>query len=203
MLKEEYDVEVMPPEEASDDVLRTHISPINFRCNDSSGIAKLLSAATAPGQIIENGRRLILNTEHVAFFATQLPSDPEKYGRLKDNLAILLNAAEAKINSLIVQLSLEYERHQLLKNVIRKVANSMMSIQQHYSDHESDIRAILREFRNHMESVLMALDLDEQQEIALNNSINAFLNRMMDTEETKNLIQSAFESLLQDLKKIQ
>ena len=46
-------------------------------------------------------------------------------------------------------------------------------------------------------------DFDEKQEEALTNSIDAFLNRMMDTEETKSLIQSSFKSLPQDLKKIQ
>lgn len=183
--------------------LRTHKGLFNFRCDDSSDIAKLLSAATARGQIIENGRRLILNTEHVAFFATKLPPDQGKYGRLKDNLAILLNAAEAKMASLKLELSLEDERDQLLSDVITEVAGSMKNIQQHYSDHEGDIQGISQEFKDHMESVLMAIDLDEKQEEALTNSIEAFLNRMMDTEATKNLIQSSFKSLLQNLKKIQ
>ncbi|MCG8672582.1 MAG: hypothetical protein MI867_24480 [Pseudomonadales bacterium] len=183
--------------------LRTHNGALNYGCETGSDIAKLLSAATSRGQIIENGRRLILNTPNVAFFATKLPSDPEKYGRLKDNLAILLNAAEAKISSLKVELSLADQRDQLLTDVMSKVVDSMTSIQTHYGDHESAIRHISQEFKDHMESVLMAIDLDEKQEDALTQSIESFLNRMMDTEETKQLIQSSFKSLLLDLKKIQ
>lgn len=182
--------------------LRTHVGNLNFKCSPESDIAKLLSVATLDGKIIENGRRLILSREHVAFFATKLPSDPEKYGRLKDNLALLLNAAEAKMTSLIVELSQEEERDALLSEVIAKVVSSMQTIQTHYEDHETDIRDIAQEFKDHLESVLMAIDLDEKQEEALVNSIEAFLVRMMDTEETKSLIQQSFQSLLIDLKRI-
>ncbi|MCG8312121.1 MAG: response regulator [Pseudomonadales bacterium] len=182
--------------------LRAHVGNLNFRCDSNSDIAKLLSAATVPGQIIENGRRLILSRGHVAFFATKLPKEEEKYGRLKDNLSILLKAADAKMSSLLVELSLEDERDALLKAVMDKVTGSMKSIKTHYESHETDIRLISQEFKDHMESVLMAIDLDEKQEDALTRSIDAFLNRMMDTEATKALIESSFNSLLLDLKRI-
>lgn len=182
--------------------LRSHTGELNFNCKTGSDIARLLSAATLDGRIIENGRRLILSRKHVAFFATKLPADPEKYGRLKDNLAILLNAAEAKMTSLIVELSQDAEREQLIDDVIGKVINSMTRIHQHYENHEADIRHISQEFKDHLESILMAIDLDEKQEEALLKSVHAFLDRMMDTEATKTLIQDAFKSLLLDLKKV-
>ncbi|MDX1692900.1 MAG: response regulator [Ketobacteraceae bacterium] len=182
--------------------LRTHVGNLNVKCQPDSDIVRLLDAATLDGRIIENGRRLILSRKHVAFFATKLPADEEKYGRLKDNLAILMNAAEAKMTSLIVELSQDDERETLINDVISKVLNSMTAIQHHYENHESDIHHISREFKDHLETILMAIDLDEKQEEALLKSVHAFLDRMMDTEATKNLIQDAFKSLLMDLKKV-
>lgn len=182
--------------------LRAHAGDLNFNCKADSDIARLLSAATLDGRIIENGRRLILSRKHVAFFATKLPADEEKYGRLKDNLAILMNAAEAKMTSLIVELSRDAEREALLDEVMGKVINSMTAIHQHYENHEGDIRQISQEFKDHLETILLAIDLDEKQEEALLKSVHDFLDRMMDTEATKKLIQDSFKSLLMDLKKV-
>lgn len=182
--------------------LRTHAGASNFRCQKDSDVVKLLSAATLDGKIIENGRRLIFSKTHVAFFATKIPSDPEKYGRLKDNLALLLNAAEAKMTSLIAERTQVEEREALIQDVMEKVLNSMTTIGSHYENHETDMQVTAQEFRDHMESILMAIDLDEKQEEALLKSIESFLTRLLDTEETKSLIQHSFKSLLIDLKKI-
>lgn len=63
---------------------------------DEALISKHLNA----GRLVEVGNRLIINYEHSSLLVENVPDEDEVKGALRDNLAILMESVEARVNSL-------------------------------------------------------------------------------------------------------
>ena len=53
-----------------------------------------------------------------------------------------------------------------------------------------------------METALITLGLDETQEDSLNDTLDDFVNQVIETDQTKNLIEESFKQLLRGLDKL-
>ncbi len=175
----------------------------NFRCADDSLEARVLAAGRNKPKVVENRGRLIMNQQHVSLLVSQLDNvDPNRYGRLKDNLAIMMNTAEARIVSLAHELSIEERRAEIVRGVTDHVGHSMEAIRDQFTRYEAGVWRNVMEFKDHMSDVMMAIALDEDHEAILMRSIDGFLSELTETQKTKALIDSSFETLLQEMSKL-
>lgn len=183
--------------------LRTGDRVYNFRCADDSLEARVLTAGRHKPRIVENRGRLIMNQAHVSLLVTALDNvDPNRYGRLKDNLAIMMNTAESRIDSLSRELSVEARRAEIIKGVTDHVGTSMEAIRDQFSHFEDSVWQNVMEFKDHMSDIMMKLALDEDHEAVLMDSIDGFLRKLTETHKTRALIDSSFETLLQEMRKL-
>lgn len=56
------------------------------------------------GRIFEFKTRMVINYPHVSILMSHVPDDPEVRGRIRDNVAMLAEGAEARVNSLLIEL---------------------------------------------------------------------------------------------------
>jgi DNA-binding response OmpR family regulator len=56
------------------------------------------------GRIFEFRTRMVINYEHVSILMSDVPDDMELRGRIRDNVAMLAEGAEARVNSLLIEL---------------------------------------------------------------------------------------------------
>jgi DNA-binding NarL/FixJ family response regulator len=120
--------------------LRSEGQRYNFRCEDESLEAKVLTAGRSKPKVVESRGRLIMNQSHVSLLVTALEGvDPNRYGRLKDNLAIMMNTAESRIESLARELSAEARRAEIIKGVTDHVGTSMEAIRDQFGRFEESV----------------------------------------------------------------
>lgn len=175
----------------------------NFRCADTSLEARVLAAGRNKPKVVENRGRLIMNQAHVSLLVVNLENiDPNRYGRLKDNLAIMMNTAESRIESLARELSVEERRAEIIRGVTDHVSVSMEAIREQFASFETSVWRNVMEFKDHMSDIMMKLALDEDHEAVLMDSIDGFLKKLTETQKTKALIDSSFETLLQEMRKL-
>lgn len=183
--------------------LRSQGGVYNFRCDDDSLEARVLAAGRSKPKIVENRGRLIMNQQHVSLLVINLENvDPNRYGRLKDNLAIMMNTAEARIDSLAHELSIEERRAEIVRGVTDHVCVSMEAIREQFARYEAGVWRNVIEFRDHMSDIMMAIALDEDHEGIIMRSIDGFLKELTETQKTKALVDSSFETLLHEMGKL-
>lgn len=175
----------------------------NVRCNDESLEARVLAAGRNKPKVVENRGRLIMNQPHVSLLVSDLDNvDPNRYGRLKDNLAIMMNTAESRIESLSHELQQEQQRAEIVRGVTDHVSASMQAIREQFTRYEAGVWRNVMEFRDHMSDIMMAIALDEDHEAILMRSIDGFLKELGETQKTKELVDRSFETLLQEMRKL-
>lgn len=184
--------------------LRSGTGIFNFRCDDDSLEARVLAAGKSKPKVVESRSRLIMNQEHISLLLVvdQENLDPNRYGRLKDNLAIMLNTTESRMHSLDREISAEERRSEIIAGVTNHVSVSMEAIRQQFVTFEASVWRNVTEFKDHMSAIMMAIALDEDQEHCLMESIDGFLEKLTETQKTKALIDSSFETLLEEMSKL-
>lgn len=175
----------------------------NVGCENGSFEANLLTKSVKKGKIIEGAQKLIINDERISLLIKNTPSkDDPKYGRIKDNLAMMISATGARVITIDLVTQLEAQRESGLKSIIGNARSSMHNIRDTFNIYEQNIWTKIQEYREHTESVLNALGLSEEQEETLMESLDEFVQQVIETDETKNLIESSFTNLLAELDKL-
>ncbi len=133
--------------------LRTPKSSLNFsNLGSLSPIEEELLARIAKmnGRIAESGPRIFINYEHASLMVKNMPfGDDVKMGRLRDNLAIMLEGADERLAMISIEISIN-DSLELTKATHQSIA----------SDHMALIEQNLEQFK----SSLLNLGLDKQQE---------------------------------------
>lgn len=63
----------------------------------------IISKLHGIGRIFEFKRRMVINYEHVSILMNDVPDDTDQRGRIRDNVAMLAEGAEARIASLLIE----------------------------------------------------------------------------------------------------
>lgn len=175
----------------------------NFGCADDSFEAQLLTSSLKKGKIIEGAHKIIINDERISLLLKNTPAkDNPKYGRIKDNIAMMMGATDARVTTINLVTQLETERASGLQSIMGAARESMHKIHENFTEYEQNIWQKIQEFREETERVLVSLGLSEEQEDTLIESLDQFVKHVMETDETKTLIETSFNKLLADLDKL-
>ena len=175
----------------------------NIGCENDSFEANLLTKSVEKGKIIEGAHKLIINDKRISLLIKNTPDkDDPKYGRIKDNLAMMISATGARVITIDLVTQLELQRESGLNAIIGNARSSMHSIRDTFNIYEKNIWSKIQEYREHTESVLNTLGLSEEQEETLMESLDQFVQQVIETDETKDLIESSFTNLLGELDKL-
>ncbi len=178
-------------------------SIFNAGCENDSFEANLLSKSVKKGKVIEGAHKLIINDERISLLIKNTPAkDDPKYGRIKDNLAMMISATGARVITIDLVTQLELQRKSGLNSIIGNARNSMHNIHDTFNIYEKNIWTKIQEYREHTEGVLVSLGLSEEQEETLMESLDEFVKQVIETDKTKDLIDSSFTSLLSELDKL-
>ncbi|PCJ45742.1 MAG: hypothetical protein COA99_04160 [Moraxellaceae bacterium] len=173
---------------------------VNFGCADNSFEAHLLSKSLKKGKLIEGVHKFIINDQRISILVTNTPNkeDP-KYGRLKDNLAMMLGVTDARITTIDLVILLADKRKSGLQSVTANTSESMLEIRDTFNTYEKNIWQKIIDYREHTDGIIMTLGLSEEQEITLIDALDQFVESITETEATKHLIESSFKEMLYQL----
>ena len=154
---------------------------------DCSGVVKPLGVSLITNlkenkRIFDFNSRTLFNFPYISILIKNMPlDDPEKYGRHKDNLALLVEGANARIQSLLVTNS--------LRQLIESTRLALGEIQSNNELHRLETTRIFDDLIERVEESILTADLSEEQEnrlLGLVTGASERMNQLYDQSEATN-----------------
>jgi len=159
----------------------------------------LMQSGHSGGRIMEFGRRMLVNYPQTSLLVKNVPYEDEvRFGRIKDHLAVVLSATDARVGSLDMEEKLR-EKDKLL-SVVNDAEKSLKQFRDNQSNmlkrvaiERGDIKMELRE-----ELLMLSLN-DEQEEHMLNlvddhmNSLDGLYREAIDWQEAIEPVMKALQ----------
>lgn len=175
----------------------------NIGCEDNSLEARLISEARRRGNIVGKGQRLFFNQQHISMLVKNMPEEnPDLYGRLKDNLSVLINAAENVARSVALAEEIEEQRRGGVQKAINSAHKEIQFIDELINHFGKTALGVLENIRNEFEDSLLSLGLSEQQEEQLLKLFEEGFNEMDNVKELQEDIGRSTQNMISDLAKL-
>ena len=132
---------------------------------------------------MERGARLILNFGAISMLIKNMPlDDPDRCGRIRDNVAILLEGVEAKLH----EIEIEYHDDMLkqkLKQLVAESNDALQHIAQLQQDHKETSVRIMDELMRDLEGSFFKMGLTEEQEEILLNITRSGVEQALENQD--------------------
>lgn len=124
----------------------------------------VLSTMATHGRIFEFGSRIACSYEHVTVIVKSLSrDDPERQGRMRDNLAWLAEGADARVAALDAA-AVMASHHAMLRQLTANTRNALQSIEESHRNHGIRNSLIFRELQQNFERSVLTLGITHSQE---------------------------------------
>lgn len=153
-------------------------------------------------RFLDFGSRTIVNYPTISLLVKTMPlDDPERYGRLKDLLPILVSGVNTKINVLRTQESLSRQSGNMLKSSTL-IRNNLYHLASTILENRNHSTKLMEDLVQGLSSDLMRMGLEEDQEEYLLNCIDTTIQEAMAEMDAGKEIREGFSFILANLKMI-
>jgi hypothetical protein len=132
----------------------------------------VLQKSAGMGRIFQFSRRLVVNYEFVSILITDLPDDDTEAGKLRDNIAILAESAEA-IAETIAMRKVSAIRAEALQAASAETADAVETLRELYRKQQADTRIRLQDMIENVERAYVNLGLTDNQENRVSGILRA------------------------------
>ena len=159
----------------------------------------VLSNMSRQGRLFEFGSRTSCSYDHVTIIARNMPrDDAERHGRMKDNLALLAEGADARVVALDSGAAL-VKQQQTLMQLITSTRETLHEIEQLRLSQHAESSRILQDFRDQLERLFLSLGLTQSQEEELAELAQQAANRALALYDQGVAVEERMENLLKQL----
>lgn len=123
----------------------------------------VLEKSVAMGRIFQFSRRLVVNYHSVSILIIDLPADDNEVGKLRDNVTILAETAEAIAETISMRKE-SAARAEALQSAVSETADTVESVRQLYAKQQAETRESLAAMIDNVEQSYFNLGLTERQE---------------------------------------
>lgn len=153
------------------------------------------------GRIVDFSRRTAVSYDHVTLMITDMPrEDEERYGRLRDHLAMLAESTDARVRSLDDSLEIA-AKHRTLAALIHQTQTALADIDKRHRDNQNDARLIMHNMLGTVEQSFARLSLTTAQEDYLAGILRQAVDQVMDLFNQGLAIDNHLSSVKQMLEK--
>jgi DNA-binding response OmpR family regulator len=127
--------------------------------------------------IYDYGSRTAFCYPNVAILIKTMPTDdPEAYGRIKDNIALLAEGAEFRLQALLVELEVRRQR-EILAGSVAIAGKLLTKADTDFKAGQSEMTDIFNELEQHLELAFAGLGLSEDQENGMWRVVRPLMQR--------------------------
>jgi len=149
------------------------------------------------GRLFEFGSRTSCSHPHVTVIIKNMPrDDEERHGRMKDNLALLTEGANARVQALDDQFTMSIQQ-QFMLQLISGARDALAEIEGPRKKQMSESSQIMEDFHKQLERMLLSLGLTQSQEDDLLQITQPATQRMMALYEQGHVVEQRMQALLQ------
>lgn len=132
----------------------------------------VFSYVNSKGRLVDFNERTVVNYPDISILVRNMPlHDMEKYGRIKDYIAIIAEGANSKISSIKAD-QLLAEQYQNLLTIMQETSDAISQIDRDYKLQQEKSSGIISTIAQQMESSFLHLGLTEEQEDFLSQLIS-------------------------------
>ncbi|WP_028451742.1 response regulator [Chitinilyticum aquatile] len=164
----------------------------------------ILQHVASMDRIQQFTRRLAINFPGIKLLVSNMPiGDEERCGRLRDNLAILVEAAESRLEAIKVKASLlSAQRKVAIVNTIQSLTRALLEIDMQQREGKANRTMIFNETMMRLEESLSAFSLSERQEQNLLNIVREAWERVAATYGDEAELQDRLTHIVRDLQQM-
>jgi DNA-binding response OmpR family regulator len=162
-------------------------------------VVELFELLQNKGRLYEFSPRILVNYPRVSLLIMNLPlNDPERVGRIRDNICFLVSVTEHQLDSIITKRLLAKQKTSLRQAVtmIRDKFEDLVGVLN--LSHEMN-EAIFRELQEEFESRIPHMGLDEDQELYIYRKVDQTIQKSVAREDLLHDIKRAFSEIEDDL----
>lgn len=149
-------------------------------------------------RIFEFGARAIFEGELASLLIRQMPSDPEKVGRLKDDLMVLVDSVDSRMRGIANELDLK-RRHAQLSDIVASTGKRLNNINEMHRRQRKDHAQVLSNLSMGVEASFLHLGLTEMQEKTLVKMIGETESQTDALHDLGLELDRQFENIMIDL----
>jgi len=166
---------------------------------DSGGLeAATFANLRDMGRIVGFHSRMIVNYPCLSILVINMPRDDERAGRIRDNLAILAEAADARVRALDAELRRQ-QGEAAISGSLAGINKLLAAIEGRQKQSMAETRMAIHRLGETLEKRFVHLGLTEQQESYLLETVRDGLDGLIDAQDGQLDIQSELSAIIHRL----
>ncbi len=163
---------------------------------------ELIEMCDKEARFLDFGGRTIINYPRISLLVKNMPlDDPERYGRIKDLLPILLSAVNAKVNSLGTQEALTQQSlHQM--DSFKMIRQSLFNLGTTIVKNHKASTATMNNLVHELSDDFLRMGLEEDQEEYLLSRVDSAIDEAMKKMDAGREIRQALTFILTNLNSV-
>lgn len=179
---------------------RNETDAYHFRCEEDSADATLLSMCIEKGRFVDIGANCIVNTAYVSLLICNMPiTNKDRYGEIKDMLAIVSNAANSRVESINRIQTLANKTRLTADEAVYKSHVEIQNIKGLLSQHSGRIQEIMDILQDKMSTTCLQLGLTDYQETDFMEMVDQSMDALENTCKDITSIDRRFTSVVDSL----
>ncbi|WP_028454919.1 response regulator [Chitinilyticum litopenaei] len=158
----------------------------------------LANHAQETRRIFQYGHRLIINYPTCILQVKDLPDDEAYVGRLRDHLAIMVEAADHRVHGIQIE-ALNRQQSLMIQQSLRHLRDVIGILEQNYKQQQSSTMQLFDQMRYSLDPLLTSLGLTEQQEQAILQLIDQAVQDAGALYEAGLMLDNHFDGILAEL----
>lgn len=155
-------------------------------------------------RLMEQQQRMFVNYKHVGFVIKNMPvDDPDKCGRIRDYVMIIIEGASSKLDTIDMQLSMKENRKKGMHAIISESQKSLQEVEQLQKATKERSMVILDNMVADVEELFLSLGLSEDQEAGLLGVLNASQEQSLQLLEKSGVIDNKLLDIIVSLQEFQ
>lgn len=158
-----------------------------------------LTNMSSQGRLFSFGSHTSCSYDHITIIVKNMPrSDAEQYGRMKDNLALMAEGADARVLALDAEINLNIQQQALMR-LIAGTRRALVEVERNRQSQQTKNSLILEGFRDHLERLFLTLGLSESQEEALIELVEQTSGQALALYDEGLVVEQQMQDLLAEL----
>jgi CheY-like chemotaxis protein len=158
----------------------------------------VLEKSKEMGRIFQFKRRLVINYNMVSIMVIDTPDDANTVGRIRDNLCILAETAEAIVETISARKN-STEKAEMLQSASINATLALENVREQYRAHQRDSRFLLQKLVDEVEKSYIFLGLTDNQELRVTKIMNDNFEPILSLSNQVVSVEEKFNDIINSL----
>jgi len=159
---------------------------------------QILESLRGQDRVLSFGTRVAVNSDNATLLVRNLPSDPEEIERLRQQLVIMIEGLDTRLQAIQAQMQVD-SRREVLTRILEASREKLGGIEKRHQRQALVANEIMKALGNKLERSLLGVDLTRQQEKAMLEIVDSSASRIKSLYDEDREFNDEFEAIIDDL----